>query len=52
MIKAVNIRGFRAFMNPRFEGGIRCFMEKSRIFGKIRYILMWYIEKYTGGMLS
>ena len=41
--QAVNLRVFRASVNPRFEGGISDFMEN---------ILMSYIEKCTGGIPS
>ena len=46
--QAVKLWGFRASVNPTFEARITDFMDGVPYFyfyGKIQYILMWYIER-------
>ena len=53
--KVANLRGFRDSMNPRFEGGILDFTDRIADFMDnftFTFILLRYIEKYTGGILS
>ena len=50
------LKGFRASMNPRFEGGILAFLDRipdfvwNSIHSNVVHDYM-YIEKYTGGIL-
>ena len=41
------LKGFRASVNPRFEGGTPDFMDQipDSFYGKIQYVLIWCIEK-------
>ena len=52
--QAANLREFHASVSPRFEGRFLDFMDKIPDFMEnfSIIILMWYIEKYTGGILS
>ena len=48
MLKAVSDAAL-TMLGCEFKG-IPCFRESVRFYGKFQYILMWYTERWTGGI--